>query len=73
MLRTEEEDTTKKMSNMQVHGKGRRGGNKRWLHYIRDDMKEYSMTEDIAQNRGVWHMMTKGGPSLHGGDLQVRR
>ena len=32
-------------------------------------MKEYYMTEEIAQNRSVWHMKTKAGPLLHGGGL----
>ena len=40
---------------MQV--KEMRGGKKRWLdNFRRDDMKEYKVTEDMAQNRSVWHM-----------------
>ena len=42
---------------------------KKWLHNIRDDMKEYKMTEHIAQNRSVWHVKTKAGSLLHGGGL----
>ena len=38
---------------------------------IRDDIKEYNMTEDMAQNRSVGHMKIKAGPLLHGGGLQV--
>ena len=70
VLRKEGEDTTKKMLNMQVQGKRRRGRpKKRWLDNIREDMKEYKMTEDMAQDRSVWRMKTKAGPLLHGGGL----
>ena len=31
----------------------------------RDDMKEYNMTEYIAENLSVWHMTAKAGPLLH--------
>ena len=69
-LRKEGEDTTKKMLNMQVQGNRRRGRpKKRWLDNIREDMKEYKMTEDMAQNRNVWHVKIKAGPLLHGGGL----
>ena len=64
------EDTTKKMLNMQVQGKRRRGRpKKRWLDNIGEDMKEYKMTEDMAQDRSVWRMKTTAGPLLHGGGL----
>ena len=46
---------------------------KRWLDNIREDMKEYKMTEDMAQNRSEWHVKIKTGPLLHGGGLYVRR
>ena len=70
MLRKEGEDTTKKMLDMQVQGKRRRGRpKKRWLDNIREDRKEYKMTEDMAQNRSVWHVKIKAGPLLHGGGL----
>ena len=46
---------------MQVQGKRRKGRpKKRWLDNISDDMKEYKMTKDMAQNRRVWHTKTKG-------------
>ena len=64
MGRKEGEDTTKKMLNMQVQGKRRRGRpKKRWLDNISDDMKEYKMTEDVVQNQ------TEAGPLLQGGGL----
>ena len=67
----EGEDTTKKMLNIQVQGKRRRGRpKKRWLDNIREDMKkEYKVTADMAQNRSVWHVKIKAGPLLHGGGL----
>ena len=40
---------------------------KRWLDNISEDMKEYKMTEDMAQNRSVWHVKIKAGSLLHGG------
>ena len=36
-------------------------------------MKEYEMTEDVAQNRSVWHMKTKASPLLHGRGLLSER
>ena len=70
VLRKEGEDTTKKMLNMQVQGKRRRRRPMNiWLDNIREDMKEYNMTEDMAQNRSVWHVKIKVGPLLHGGCL----
>ena len=59
------EDTTKNMLDMKVQGKGR--PKKRWQDNMRDDMKEYQLSEDMAQNRSVWHMKTKADQSLHGG------
>ena len=41
--------------------------------YHMENMKEYNMTEDMAQNRSGWHVKIKAGPLLHGGGLQVRR
>ena len=70
MLGKEGEDPTKKMLNMQVKGKRRRGRPKqRWLDNIRDDMKEYNMTEVMAHNRSVWHMKIKEAPLLNGRGL----
>ena len=52
-------------------GKDKKGPNNRWLGNIRDDMKEYKMTKDMAQNRSAWHMKTKAGSLLHGGGLDA--
>ena len=41
---------------------------KRWLDNIRDEMKEYTMSEYTAHNR-VWNTMTKDGPLLHEGGI----
>ena len=44
-------------------GKEKKGRpKKRQLDNIRDDMKEYTMTEEMAQNRIVWHMKKKRRP-----------
>ena len=42
---------------------------KRWLDNIRDDMKWYKITEDMAQNRSVCHMKTTTGQFLYGGGI----
>ena len=44
-------------------GKEKKGeAQEEWLDNIKDDMKEYKMT----QTRSVWHTKTNAGPSLHG-------
>ena len=58
----EGEDTTNKMLNMQVKETRRRDTPKRWLHNITDDMEEYNMKGDMAQNRTVCHMRTNARP-----------
>ena len=75
MLRKEGEDATKKMINMQVQGKIRRGRpKKRWLDNIREDIKEYNTTEEMTEKRSVWHLKKKAGPLLHGGkSVRTRR
>ena len=47
------------MITIQVQGK-RRGGRpkKRWPDNISEDMEEYNMTEEMAENRSVLHMKT---------------
>ena len=42
---------------------------KRKLDNIREGMKEYNMTEEMAENQSVWNMKTKVGSFLHGGGL----
>ena len=36
---------------------------------IREDMRAYNMTEEMAENRNVWLMKLKTGPLLHGRGL----
>ena len=55
------------MLSMQVQRKIREMPNKRWLDKMREDMKEYNMTEEMTENRSVWHMKIKAGPLLHEG------
>ena len=65
MLREEEKDTSN------YAGKEKKA-QKRWPDNIREDIKEYNVTEEMTQNRSVWHMKLKAGPLLHGGGLWVR-
>ena len=52
-------ETTNKMITMQVQGKRIKGRpKKRWLDNTREDMEEYNMTEEMAENRSVSHMKT---------------
>ena len=82
VLRKEGEETIKKMLNMQVQGKRRRGG------YHQEDVKHagagkekaqekmasknqgghvwHRMTEDMAQNQSVRHMKTMAGSLVQG-------
>ena len=39
---------------------------------IREGMKEYSTTEEMTDNRSVWHMKIKTGSLLHGGGLHCK-
>ena len=68
VLKKEGEDTTKKMiTSMRVQGKRRRGRPKKsWLRNISEHVKEYNMTEEIAENLRVWHVNIT---LLHGGGL----
>ena len=47
VFRKRGEDTSKKMITMQVQGEAQQ----RWLDNIREDMKEYRMTEDIELSK----------------------
>ena len=62
------------MLNMQ--GQGKRRSKKRWLDNIREDMKEFNMTEDMAEIESEWCVKIKADPLLHGDlsiDEKVRR
>ena len=67
-------NNTKKMLNMYASAvkEKKRKPKKRRLNNIRDDMKDYKMTEDMAIYRSVSHMNTKAGPLLPIGE-KVRR
>ena len=47
----------KMITNCGGEGKERGRPNKRWLDDIREDTKEYDMTEVMAENLSMWHMM----------------
>ena len=70
MPRNEGEYTTNTMLNMQC--REREEGDVQEKMAIREVMKEYKMTEDMAENRSLWHMRTKPGPLLLGRDLEMR-
>ena len=36
-------------------------------------MMEYNVTEEMAENRSMWHMKIKAGPLLHAGGIYVRK
>ena len=56
--RVEGGNITKKMiTNYGGAGKEKGRPNKRWLDNIGEDMKEYDMTEVMAENLSMWHMM----------------
>ena len=62
------------MVTMKVQGKRRRETlNKRWLDNIREDMKKYNITKDMAENRSAWHMKSKADTILHDGGIYVRK
>ena len=56
-----EEDTTKKRCGCSEREEWGRVYEK-WIDSIREDINESKMTEDMAQNRSVLHVMTKAGP-----------
>ena len=69
MLR-KDRSITKKMITMQMLEKGRMGRpEKRWLDNIRQDMTDYNMTDELAENRSMWHRKIKVGPLLQGRGL----
>ena len=73
MLRKEEGGYNQEdVKNTSAGKEKKRRPNKRWLDNTADDMKEYKMTKDMAQNRIAWHMKATAGPLLHGG-LWIRR
>ena len=68
--RREEDNLSRKMMDMVVPGKRRRGRpRRRWIDNNREDMKIYGMTTDMTENRLYWKMMVKTGPQTCGDGL----
>ena len=69
-IRRREDNLSRKMMDMVVQGKRRRGRSRRkWIDNTREDMKIYELTADMTENRQYWKMMVKTGPQRCGGGL----
>ena len=68
--RREEDNLSRKMMDMVVPGKRRRGRPRlRWTDNNREDMTKYELTTDMTENRLYWKMMVKTGPQRSGDGL----
>ena len=68
--RREEDNLSRKMMDMVVPGKRRRGRPRlRWTDNNREDMNKYEQTADMTENRQYWKMMVKTGPRRSGDGL----
>ena len=60
--RRDKDDATRKILQMTVDGKRKRGRPKlRWRDLVRDDMATNQMTTEMAEDRGHWHVMIRAG------------
>ena len=58
-----EDNLSRKMMDMIVPGKRRRGQpRRRWIDNNGEDMNGYELTADMTENRQYWKMMVKTGP-----------
>ena len=65
--RREEDNLSRKMMDVVVTGKRRRGRPRlRWADNNREDMTKYELTADMTENRQYWKMMVKTGPQRSG-------
>ena len=68
--RREEDNLSRKMMDVVVPGKRRRGRPRlRWTDNNREDMTKYELTADMTENRQYWKMMVKTGPQRSGDGL----
>ena len=66
-LSGEEDNLPRKMMDMVVPGKRRRGWpRQRWIGNTREDLNAYEMTTDMTESRKYWKMMVKTGPQRCG-------
>ena len=69
--REEEDNLSRKIMDMVVSGKRRRGRpRRRWIDNNREDMSKYELTADMTENKQYWKMMVKTGPQRSGDGLQ---
>ena len=70
ITRREEDNISRKLTNMIVPGERRRG-RPRWrrIDNTRDDMNKYKLTDDMTENRQYWKTMVKTGPQICGDGL----
>ena len=65
--RRKEDNLSRKIMDMVVPGKRRRGRpRRRWIDNNREDMSKYKLTADMTENRQYWKMMVKSGPQRSG-------
>ena len=68
--RREEDNLSRKIMDMVIPGKRRRGRpRRRWIDNNREDMNKYELTADMTENRQYWKMMVKTGPQRSGDGL----
>ena len=68
--RREEDNLSRKIMDIVVPGKRRRGRpRRRWIDNNREDMSKYELTADMTENRQYWKMMVKTGPQRSGDGL----
>ena len=68
--RREEDNLSRKIMDMVVPGKRRRGrSRRRWIDNNREDMSKYELTADMTENRQYWKMMVKNGSQVSGDGL----
>ena len=69
-IRRREDNLSRKIMDMVVPGKRRRGRpRRRWIDNNREDMNKYELTADMTENRQYWKMMVKTGPQRSGDGL----
>ena len=69
-IRRREDNLSRKIMDMFVPGKRRRGRpRRRWIDNNREDMSKYEITADMTENSQYWKMMLKNGPQRSGDDF----
>ena len=59
-MRREENHVGRRVMNMEVQDRRRRGGPKRrWIDCVREDLEEKGLTGELAQDRGEWRKLVR--------------